>query len=421
MYLLRRIFQAMFALQVLCTALLNLEGAASTPPSVSLSLAEAQARAAAYSPEVALAAGRVRAAEATRVGAGLRTPVNPRISADARPGLDAATRGDVGYAAGLDVLLEVNDAPGARVREAGQRTRAAQADASVARLDARLQATELYVAVQLAQVRIDHIKETINLAERLLAAARERRASGAAGDIDVTSAGVELAERRAQLRQAEADRLRVDGELRYVLGLPSNAAVHLTSSVDAPERLPALAALLGQAQQNHPDLAAIQERINLLASSEERLRKEAQPKVGVFGALDASPASPVFGVVGMSVELPLFQRNQGPRAVAAAERNMEADRLQISRRRIDQMMRATHAAYDLRLAELEVLAREGIPAAEERLRLVEQGWRAGRFDVFRLVAAAQDLARLRFMRVDVIERIWQERLILERLTGGWSK
>jgi outer membrane protein TolC len=268
---------------------------------------------------------------------------------------------------------------------------------------------------------VDHVLDTITLAERLMAAARERRGAGAASDIDVTSAAVELSERQAQLRAAHAERQRLEGELRYLLGLPAGTPLVLTSTVDGPAQAPALADLLASARGKHPDLAAIEARVNLLATSEERLKKEARPKVGVFGTVDASPASPVFGIVGMSVELPFFQRNQGPRAVAAAERNIELDRLEHTRRRIDQMIRVTHASHELRLGELDVLSREGIPSAEERLRLVEQGWRAGRFDVFRLVSAAQDLARLRFMRVDVMERLWQERLTLERLTGGWSK
>jgi outer membrane protein TolC len=387
---------------------------------VTLSLAEAQERAAARAPEVKLANGRVLSAAATRIGAGVRVPVNPRLALDARPGLDAGTRGKVGLASTLDLLMEVGDVPGARLAEADRRTRSAEAEAAVVRLEARLQATLLYVGVQLGELRLGQARDTIALAERLVAAARERRGAGAASDIDVTSASVELAERRALLHAAEAERRHLDGELRELLALPVSAPLRLTSTVDNPARLPALPQLLARTASRHPDLEAIEARLQLLAAADERLRKEARPKLGLYAGVDASPASPLFGVLGLSIELPFFQRAQGPRAVVAADRQIELARLEQARRRIDQLLRANHAAYELRFGELEVLSREGIPAAEERLKLVEEGWRAGRFDVFRLVAAAQDLARLRSMRLDVLQRLWQERLVLERLTGGWS-
>jgi outer membrane protein TolC len=410
----------MVPVRLLSTLLALSETDRAPPAPVQLSLADAQTRAVTSAPEVALARGRIRAAEASRVGAEIRVPVNPRLSVDARPGLDASSRGKLGWSSTLDVLMEVGDVPGARLREADQRTRVARADHEVTRLEARLRATELYVAVQLGELRLHHARETSALAERLLVAARERVGAGAASDIDLTSANVELAERRAQLRDAIAERTHAEGELRLLMAVPPGAPLRLTSAVDLPGPPPSLDQLLAWARERHPDLAAIEARLGLLASADERLRREARPKVGVFGGVDASPASPLFGMVGLSVELPFFQRAQGPRAVVAAEKQVELDRLEASRRRIDQMLRSIHAALEVRQGELQVLAKDGIPAAEERLRLVEQGWRAGRFDVFRLIAAAQDLARLRSMRLEVLERLWQDRLTLERLTGGWT-
>jgi cobalt-zinc-cadmium efflux system outer membrane protein len=393
---------------------------AAGPGAVTLSLAEAQARAASSAPEVRLAAARVREAAATRVGAGVRLPVNPRLAVDGRPGLAKGARGDIGYAGQLDLLFEVSDAPGARRREADQRAAAATADAAVVGLEARLHVTEIYVGAALAGLRMDYARQTITLAERLLAASQERSRAGASSDIDVTSARTELAERHAQLRGAEAERLRLEAELRFALALPVGEAVQLTTSADTLPPVPPMEALLGRADGRHPDLRAIEARLRLLAASDDRLRHEAWPRVGVYGAVDASPASPVFGVVGLSVELPFFQRNQGPRAVVAAERQGELDRRDIARRRIDLAVRSSHAAYQARLGELEVLGRDGIPAAERRLALVEEGWRAGRFDIFRVTAAAQDLARLRSMRLEALARLWEDRLFLERLTGGWS-
>src|SRR5262245_21883978 len=167
---------------------LPLRAAAEAGDPVALSLEEAQTRAARYAPEARRAAGRIREALATRVGAGVILPVNPSVSVDARPGLDRETRGDVGVAGSLDVTFEVGGGPGARAREARARTRAATADGSVAMLDARLAAEQAYVAERIAALRIVHAREAIELGERVLAAALERAQAGAGSDIDVSSA-----------------------------------------------------------------------------------------------------------------------------------------------------------------------------------------------------------------------------------------
>lgn len=385
-----------------------------------LSLAEAHALAEANAADVRVAEARIAEAQATRVGAHLRLPNNPRLSIDGRPGLDRSSRGDVGYSASLDILIEAGGAPGARLGEADARTTLARQEASLVRLEARLRATSSYASMALDRLRIAHALEAVQLAERLVAAARERSAAGAGSDVEVTSAEAELAERRAEVLAAEADESLHQMELRWLLGLPAAKPLALSTPVDRPGEAPAVAALRGLAAEQRPDLAISEARLASLAAADVRLTKEAQPKVGLFGSVDASPASPLFGILGVSVELPLVQRNQGPRAVVAAERQTELERAHAIERRLTLEIGSRREVHEKSRAELAVLVATGIPAAQRRFALVEEGWRAGRFDVFRVTAAAHDLVRLKALRIDVLRRIWNERLLLERLTGGWK-
>jgi outer membrane protein TolC len=395
-----------------------LPAAAEADGPFALSLEDAQTRAARFAPQARLAAGRVREASATRVGAGVILPVNPSVSVDARPGLDKQTRGDVGVAGSVDFMFEVGGAPGARVREANARTRAATADGKVATLEARLAAEQAYIAERIAALRIVHAREAIELGERVLAAALERAKAGAGSDIDVSSAQSELAEFRAELHAAEAERRQSEMELRYLVAIPASATLQLTTPIDQPAATAPIDTLVKRSRENLPDLVAIRSRLGLLNASDERLSREVFPKLGARLGIDASPASPVYGIAGLTVELPFAQRNQGPRAVIAAERETELDRYDFTAGRLDLALRAIHGAYESHREELTVLTRDGLPAAEEHLRLVETGWRAGRFDIFRLTTAAQSLVRMKAARVGVLERIWRQRMLLERWTGG---
>ena len=403
---------------VLCVFVLLIGASQARADVLSLSMADASERASRLAPEVQLALGHVREADATHVGAAVIMPVNPRLSVDGRSGLDRDSRGAFGVASTLDMAFEVGGGPSARVSEADARTRAAASESSVVRSDARLAALRAYVAHRLAAMRGERAHEAIDLGKRVLTAAIERSSSGAGSEIDVTAAQSELAEFQAQLYAAQADERQSEMELRYLLSIPVRTELKLTSTLDELAPAAPIETLIEHARSSYPDLQAIQARLGMLTASDERLRAEAFPKLGAFLGVDASPRSPVYGLLGVSMELPFAQRNQGPRAVVAAERATEADRYKLTAMRLEMLLRAIRGAYEARRQELAVLTNEGLPAAQQHLDMVEIGWRAGHFDIFRLTTAAQSFARLKAARIEVLEQIWQQRLLLERLTGG---
>jgi cobalt-zinc-cadmium efflux system outer membrane protein len=394
---------------------------AATPDetTVTLSLDEAIALAETAAPDLRVAAGRIREADATKVGTNVRLPVNPRLSFDGRPGLDRGSRGQIGYASSLDFLFELGNVPASRLAEASGRVDLARAEATQQRLETRTRVLRAYTGTRLGALRIDQATQAITIAERILAATQDRLAAGAGSDIEVTSARIELGTLRSELHRARSDRIRFEMDLRHLLGLSAGAPLELTSAADRPGPVPGIETMVEHALARRPDFVVMQARLALLAATDERLRREARPKVGLAAGLDASPQSPMFGSLGLSIELPVAQRNQGPRAVVAAERFTENLRLEIERRRVELDLRAALAAYESRLAELDILTGDGIPAAEQRLGLVETGWRSGRFDIFRLTTAARELVGMKAMRLTLLEQIWLERANLIALTGGW--
>jgi outer membrane protein, heavy metal efflux system len=384
-----------------------------------LSLAEALALGDRMAPSLRLGESRIREAAATKVGANIRLPVNPRLSFDGRPGIDRESRGQIGYASSLDFLFELGDVPGSRIREAEARVELARAEQVLNRVEVQAQVMRTYTTALLAGLRLEQTREAITIAERILSATQDRLAAGAGSDIEVTSAKIELATLRAEYHRAEGERAGSQIELCYFLGFPSDSGLHLTTTAARPPPAPSIETLLAYALEHRPDFLVMRSRLSLLSATDERLRREARPKLGVTAGLDASPLSPMFGIVGLSIELPLAQRNQGPRALVAAERYTEELRLEIERRRLDFDLRATMAGYQARVAELDQLTKDGIPAAEQRLQLVETGWRSGRFDIFRLTTAARELVQMKATRLTLLQELWAERASVVVLTGGW--
>lgn len=387
-----------------------------TPKAVSLE--QAMAIAESRAPEVVLAGHATREAAARRVGAGVIMPTNPRIQADLRPPITGGTIGDVGYSAILEAPFEVFGAPGARVREAERYADLSRAELALERNRARVGAWTAYVKSQVAERRIEALRVSAEIAKRIVDASTQRADLGASGDIEQSLATSDAAQIDAQIVDTIRERDIHLMELRDLLDFEADQPVELTTPLRDPEPAVAVDALIARALAARPELGVTQRRIDLLDATEERLRKETFPRVGVYAGVDAAPVSPIFGMVGLSVELPFAQRNAGPRAVVRAARDGETERLDLIRRRIAREVTATLASYDARRAELEALTTRALPTAQRTLELVETGWRSGRFDIFRVATAARDVARVRSLRLDALEAAWLERISLERVTGA---
>jgi outer membrane protein, heavy metal efflux system len=387
---------------------------------LSLSLPEALDRAKADSPEVTRARFAVREADAKRVGAGIVMPINPRLAVDARP-LISGGSGSLGYGATLDFLFDVGGAPRARVREAARWSAVAQAELAMSRTSARVRALSGYVGAQIAELRITEADAALVVARRVLDATQRRVNAGAGSELDAASAQVQVAELEAARMAFERDRATSLMDLRDALDLESDVPLTLTSSVIELPQVDEVNALLQRALTAHPELKAIQARVALWSATEERLRKEVFPRVGFYAGVDSAPLSPTYGVLGLSVELPVAQRNQGLRAQSArARESAEAD-LALEARLLRRAVLAALGSYDSSRREVDRLTSQAVPAAERTLSFAEAGFQAGRFDVFRLLAAARDSLRVRASRIDAIEAAWIARIELERAVGGEVK
>jgi cobalt-zinc-cadmium efflux system outer membrane protein len=239
-----------------------------------------------------------------------------------------------------------------------------------------------------------------------------------AGEPDVTAVAVELASVRAQLvearRQAQVSRL----ALAQVLDVGPAGVEALAPTPLELREAPSEQALVAQALERRPELATLRARLALLEATETRLAREGFPRVGYNLGLDAAPASPVFGYVGLSVDLPVAQRNQGPRAVARAQQETERARLEAELRRVEREVASARRSYEARRAEVALFERDALPNARRTAELIETGWRAGRFDIFRLTTANRELQRVERERLEALLGAWGDYVELQRVSGG---
>lgn len=384
-----------------------------------LSLPQALALSQARAPMLVMARHAVREAEARRVGAGLIFPANPRLSIDVRPPITYfGTNHDPGYGVMLDFPVDLGGAPSARVHEAQRYADLAGAELKIERLRARYDTWTAYVRAAIDTERVVALEQLTDIGERVLSASRQRSERGAGNDIDEALAEGQVVQLRVQIEEARRTRDAHMMALRDGLDLAASEALTLTTTLVDPPPPPDANGLLARALVSRPEVAGLRGRMAVLDASDRRMAREVFPRMGLYVGVDAAPASALFAMVGLSVELPLAQRNQGARARVAAARAGEDDRLALQLRRIEREVVAAHASFTSRLVQLRALTDSALPAAQRALDLTETGWRSGRFDVFRVTAAARDVGKVRGMRLDALEAAWLDRIELDRAIGG---
>jgi cobalt-zinc-cadmium efflux system outer membrane protein len=304
------------------------------------------------------------------------------------------------------------------VREVQRDVELARAQRNVERVSARLRVVAAYLGAQLADLQASAARQGLELAQRVLAAADKRIEAGAGSEFEHVTAQLEVSRIEAAEQAALRERDERTMQLRDALDLPAEQALVLTTRIDTPAPLSGVQSYLTSAQKNHPELLSAQARLRSLQATRERLERETFPKLGLYAGVDAAPLSPVFGILGVSGELPVAQRNQGPRAVTARALETERARYALQQRRIAREVRGAWDAHERRRAEYALLSQSALPAAERSFELAEAGFRAGRFDWFRVALATRDLFELRGARIEALAALWTQRVLLARAQGG---
>ncbi len=300
----------------------------------------------------------------------------------------------------------------------GARVEVARADAGTAGLRRDLATVEagarlalVYAEAEAAQRRFLLAEEalTVTIADTraaliLVEEGREPLLRGIQGESEAAAA-------RATLDEAEAERDAAFARLTAVAMLPTPVTSIDTSLID---RVPAAAAVTSgatpQVRVAEAERAAAETRIEV-----ERIRAkpDVRASVGVrrYEAEDATALT-----FGLSVPLPLFDRNRGNIEAAQADFRAADARLMGVRQEAEADRNAAQAR--LRASVSRVTASDaGVTAAEEAYRLSRIGFEAGRISQLELRSSRAALIAARNAAVDArLARVRAE-IDLARLQG----
>lgn len=264
---------------------------------------------------------------------------------------------------------------GARQDVARADLRRAQADLQDQRRRLRVEVAIAYYGLLAAEDLTDLEAEAGDLADELARLVELRVAAGDASPLEGKRARVEALAARANAREAVRRRDLERLALATALGLDAPRSLEVVRAwpTDAPIGAAApWPALRARALEARPDLQAARAQMERGAASAALEERRALPLEQLTASVGLRQSAHTGGFFGLSLPLPLFDRNQSARERARADEVRAATHLALARRAAELELEAsltawTHSSQVLRDLRLPLVAeREALLAATRR-------------------------------------------------------
>jgi outer membrane protein TolC len=356
-------------------------------------------------------------AEALLISAGLWP--NPVLAAGFRPGIGAPST-----SIDAEILFELLRPWERAARKAAASARADEAGAAAAAdewdVASRVRAAHLDVLVAEQSLRLLEDEEALR--RQVLDLARRGREAGERTALDVAAAELDLAGAERARRLAAADAGAARRQLNRLLGLPPDHALRLSASGKPLE-----VTLFEDIGDEDLKRRVLEGRFELRAKEaayrrvEEELRLAVlrqYPRISLGPSYSHEPAEGNYLGVGASIEIPVFDRNQGE--IAEKERSRERLRAEYSAL----LHRLLSGAFDARArarrarAEAEAQEREVLPLAARARGLFDGAFRAREVGAIEWAAAQERVARARAGHLRSLADYRKALIDLEAAAGG---
>jgi len=285
--------------------------------------------------------------------------------------------------------------------------------------DFYLETKQRFYALAHAQKKVNLSQAAVELAKDIVENINLRLEKGSALQSELLLAQLEEQRARLTLEQAKQDEIALEEVLVSLWrGKQSGVKVITDAEVYLPQLLDRITRLSSYVDSVR-DVSLMKSELDILQAQKALSIAESRPTVtlsGGFKRLEADNSrSFLFGV---SLPIPLFDRNQGTKeSLDAQMRSLEYD---IERGRTDAISNIKSRTIMLknllnRHATLDSLL---LPTAERAYRILQQTYETGRVPFTQLLEAERVLNNLNFERNDLLLEIQRQIIALESFTGA---
>jgi cobalt-zinc-cadmium efflux system outer membrane protein len=384
-----------------------------------ITLGQALTAALRNNPDLDAVSAEIKAQEARAVQAGLLP--NPEL------GVEVENFGGSGDVSGFEATettvqlsqrFELGEKRAKRKQVASLGRDVAQSAYESGRADVFTAVQKAFVGVLSAQGRVSLAGELVTIAEQVFRTVSERVKAGKVSPIEETGARIGLASSRVKLAQARLGLEAARKTLSLTWGSETADFERAEGRLDALLILPGLDRLVPLVAKN-PDFARLEKEIearraNLFLENAKRI-----PDLTVSGgARRLNESDDTAFVMGFSVPLPLFDRNQGGVEEARHKLDKAKRALEAARRNTVSSLTERYGVLSSAFEEAESLKTRIIPDAMAAFKGTREGYQLGKFGYLFMLDAQRVLFDAEIQHLDALTTYHQALADIERLTGS---
>ena len=371
-----------------------------------------------YNPELNASRWEERAMEGSVLQAGLLP--NPEIGAETEnfagsgpfKGFDAAET-----TVQLSQLIELGGKRAKRSEYASLGRDLAQWDYQVKHADVVAETTLAFMNVLFSQERLALMEKLLHLADKVLQVTSERVKVGKISPVEEIRAEVDRSTSRIDVKHAAFDLKAARRELSGSWGGTYPTFSEARGRLAHMLPVPSLDALEGMISRN-PDVLRWAAAIEQHRASVTLEQARGIPDLTVsLGAKHHNELNDTAFVMGFSIPIPIFDRNQGATLEARERVSKSQEESRAVWLRVVNTLAETFQTLSRAHMEATDLAQHVLPGARAAFEASEEGFRHGKFDYLDMLDAQRTLVSVNLRHIDALFAYQQARTQVERLIG----
>lgn len=324
----------------------------------------------------------------------------------------------------LGIPFELGGKRAARVDAARRERELALAGAETLRAQVRADTIAAWYELLAAGERQRLADELAALGERASSVAARRVDTGKASPLEATRARVAQSALQIDAIQARRDVANARIRLAALWGGDSATLVIATPEhIEAPEAVPLaqLAARLEMAPDLRRARAGVAHRQSLVRVEQARRIPDVTLIVGTQRETTNEGADERRAVLGVTVPLPLFNRNGGAVLESLRRVDKARDEAQGEGLRLQAELAQAHARLLAAIEEAALIDREVVPGARQAWQAATRGYELGKFGLLEVLDAQRTLVQSQHQYLKAVAEAYRAMADIERLVGPASQ
>lgn len=318
----------------------------------------------------------------------------------------------------LNQPLELGGKRRARITAADRARDLAVVELEAKRADIRATVSAAFYDVLSAQERLRLAQASAELAKRATTAASKRVTAGKVSPLEETRARVAESGVRVELAQAQSELATARSRLAATWGARQARFERVDGSVNDLPAVPDWDALAARLEQS-PNLARARIEVDRRQALTRVERTRQVPDITVsVGARREEQLGRNQAIVGISIPLPFFDRNQGNLQEAISRTYKAQDELVVTEVRLKSELAQSYESLRTARQQAELYQTEILPGAQSAYEAATTGFEFGKFGFLDVLDAQRTLFQATAQYLRALSEAHRTAAEIDRLVGG---